>query len=231
MTPCRLLYRETLARVPGLVLSYLPLENSSKGHLVRCPMECRLQYAQNWSCQVVLRFQYDAHGKARTEMKEVPFGGIIYDKNEVTTRLERAQHAILNPNIAPESILKGDVQSNSDTLTFSANCVCVRVAGPNVPDLYFYDLPGEHKLSNSVYVYIHRLLLGVIANVSDGGKERDIELVDKLATSYVSRPNCLVLLVITCDSEDFIRHPSFVLTGVRYALQLISKTRKLDAWF
>ncbi|KIO22299.1 hypothetical protein M407DRAFT_216722 [Tulasnella calospora MUT 4182] len=155
----------------------------NSGTCTRCPMECRLQYAPSWSCQVVLRFQYDAHGKARTEMKEVPFGEIIYDKSEVTTRLERAQHAILNPNIAPESILKGDVRPNSDTLTFSANCVCVRVAGPNVPDLYFYDLPG------------------VIANVSDGGKERDIELVDKLATSYVSRPNCLVLLVITCDTD------------------------------
>lgn len=43
--------------------------------------------------------------------------------------------------------------------------------------------------------------LGVIANVSDTGKEGDIELVDKLAISYISRPNCLVLLVITCDSE------------------------------
>ncbi|KAG8913177.1 hypothetical protein FRC00_002894 [Tulasnella sp. 408] len=131
---------------------------------------------------VVLRFQYDASGKLRNEMREVPFGAVIYDKDEVTERLERAQLAILNPSARSESFLSGDYEPTAETLTFSANCVCVRVAGPNVPDLYFYDLPG------------------VIANVSDGGKEADIELVDKLAISYVSRPNCLVLLVITCDS-------------------------------
>ncbi|KAG8931126.1 hypothetical protein FRC01_001827 [Tulasnella sp. 417] len=154
----------------------------NSGTCTRCPMECRLQQAATWSCQVVLRFQYDATGQALAEMKEVSFGPIIYDKDEVAERLERAQRAILSPSTSPDLILK-DIHSGSGELTFSANCVCVRVAGPNVPDLYFYDLPG------------------VIANVSDTGKEGDIELVDKLATSYISRPNCLVLLVITCDTD------------------------------
>ncbi|KAG8976719.1 hypothetical protein FRB90_009037, partial [Tulasnella sp. 427] len=148
-----------------------------------CPMECRLQQASSWSCQVVLRFQFDAAGKQLAEMREIRFGSVIFDKDEVTERLERAQLAILNPSIKSDSFLNEDVQSTPDSLTFSANCVCVRVAGPNVPDLYFYDLPG------------------VIANVSDGGQEGDIELVDKLAMSNVSRPNCLVLLVITCDTD------------------------------
>ncbi|KAG8976932.1 hypothetical protein FRB90_009007, partial [Tulasnella sp. 427] len=155
----------------------------NSGTCTRCPMECRLQQASSWSCQVVLRFQFDAVGKPLAEMREITFGPVIYDRDEVTERLGRAQSAILNPSIKSDSFLEGDVQSTPDSLTFSANCVCVRVAGPNVPDLYFYDLPG------------------VIANVSDGGQEGDIELVDKLAMSNVSRPNCLVLLVITCDTD------------------------------
>ncbi|KAG8981461.1 hypothetical protein FRB90_007245, partial [Tulasnella sp. 427] len=155
----------------------------SSGTCTRCPMECRLQYSTTWSCRVVLRFQYDSLGKLRTDMKEVQFGSDIFDKSEVTTRLKLAQRAILNPDISPASILSEEVQPNPDALTFSENCVCVRVAGPNVPDLYFYDLPG------------------VISNVSDGGKEKDIELVDKLAESYLSKRNCLVLLVISCDTD------------------------------
>ncbi|KAG8974089.1 hypothetical protein FRC05_007837 [Tulasnella sp. 425] len=154
----------------------------NSGTCTRCPMECRLQQAPTWSCQVVLRFQYDAAGLPLAEMKEVSFGPIIFDKDDVTERLERAQRAILSPNVNPDLVLDG-THTGGGELTFSANCVCVRVAGPNVPDLYFYDLPG------------------VIANVSDTGKEGDIELVDKLATSYISRPNCLVLLVITCDTD------------------------------
>ncbi|KIO22294.1 hypothetical protein M407DRAFT_216700 [Tulasnella calospora MUT 4182] len=154
----------------------------NSGTCTRCPMECRLQQASTWSCQVVLRFQYDATGQALAEMKEVSFGPIIFDKDEVADRLERAQRAILSPSVNPDLILN-DIHTSSGELTFSANCVCVRIAGPNVPDLYFYDLPG------------------VIANVSDTGKEGDIELVDKLASSYISRPNCLVLLVITCDTD------------------------------
>ncbi|KIO22290.1 hypothetical protein M407DRAFT_216692, partial [Tulasnella calospora MUT 4182] len=153
----------------------------NSGTCTRCPMECRLQQAPTWSCQVVLRFQFDASGKLRTEMREVPFGSVILDKDEVTDRLERAQLAILNPSTRPESLLSGEDEPTSDTLTFSANCVCVRVAGPNVPDLYFYDLPGALHSLYPCQLYI--------------------ELVDKLAMSYVSRPNCLVLLVITCDTD------------------------------
>lgn len=105
-------------------------------------MECRLQQASTWSCQVVLRFQYDAAGLPLAEMKEVPFGPIIFDKDDVTERLERAQRAILSPSVNPNVVLD-DIHTAAGELTFSANCVCVRVAGPSVPDLYFYDLPGK----------------------------------------------------------------------------------------
>ena len=42
---------------------------------------------------------------------------------------------------------------------------------------------------------------GLIASVGQGGNSSDIELVRDLVTSYVSRPSCLILLTVTCESE------------------------------
>lgn len=77
----------------------------------------------------------------------VPFGEIIYDKNEVEGRIRRAQQAILNPNrpiqyFLENSDLEGEI---SDTqLSFSINCVSIQISGPDVADLSFCDLPGKH---------------------------------------------------------------------------------------
>ena len=43
--------------------------------------------------------------------------------------------------------------------------------------------------------------LGIIANVRDGGNQQDIKDVENIAKRYISRPNCLVLLVISCESK------------------------------
>lgn len=110
-------------------------------------MECRLQYAPSWSCKVVLRFHFDSLGKPLPEVREVPFGSMLTNKTEVEDRLRRAQRAILCPTLAPEVFLTGT--RNHDTThvaqTFSQNCVCIRVAGPKVPDLFFFDLPGKTR--------------------------------------------------------------------------------------
>ncbi|KAG8988902.1 hypothetical protein FRB94_010068 [Tulasnella sp. JGI-2019a] len=157
------------------------------GTCTRCPTECRLQYSETWSCKVVLRFRVDVSGKSLATPRDVSFGPVLSedDKDKVETRLRRAQKAILHPTMDPMAFLS---DSDPDTSgyaeqTFSQNCVCIRVAGPDVPDLYFYDLPG------------------IIANVSDGGNEGDIVLVEKLAKSFIQRPNCIVLLVISCETD------------------------------
>lgn len=36
--------------------------------------------------------------------------------------------------------------------------------------------------------------------MSDGGNERDIRLVEDLATNYMSKADCIILLVISCES-------------------------------
>ena len=42
---------------------------------------------------------------------------------------------------------------------------------------------------------------GLIVSVGQGGKSSDIELVRDLVETYISRPSCLILLTVTCESE------------------------------
>lgn len=110
-------------------------------------MECRLQHSTTWSCKIVLRFHVDFNSIPLADVREVPFGDLLYDRQDVEDALRRAQRAILRPSLDPAKFLNDSDLSTSESdhpiATFSANCVCIRVAGPNVPDLYFYDLPGE----------------------------------------------------------------------------------------
>ncbi|KAG9043513.1 hypothetical protein FS837_009473, partial [Tulasnella sp. UAMH 9824] len=154
------------------------------GTCTRCPMECRLQYGQVWSCQISLRFHVDRTGRPLATIRDVPFGPTLCNAEDVEKILRRAQRAILRPELDPTLFLDdSDLQVFGVPLTFSGNCVCIQVAGPNIPDLYFYDLPG------------------IIANVGDGGNEADIKLVEDLAKSYIKKPNCIVLLVISCETD------------------------------
>ncbi|KAG8987402.1 hypothetical protein FRB90_003368 [Tulasnella sp. 427] len=164
-------------------MSGLTLPRDS-GTCTRCPMECRLQYGQAWSCKISLRFHVDRTGRPLATMREVPFGSTLYNAEDVEKMLRRAQRAILRPELDPTLFIDdSDLHVFGVPLTFSGNCVCIQVEGPNVPDLYFYDLPG------------------IIANVGDGGNEADIKLVEDLAKSYIKRPNCIVLLVISCETD------------------------------
>jgi hypothetical protein len=41
----------------------------------------------------------------------------------------------------------------------------------------------------------------LIASVSRGGNERDIAMVESLVTSYISKPSCVILLTVACESK------------------------------
>ncbi|KAG9014026.1 hypothetical protein FRB94_000223 [Tulasnella sp. JGI-2019a] len=154
------------------------------GTCTRCPTECRLKYGPSWACTVTLRFHVDTEGKPLQEVREVAFSPTLTDKDEVEKILRRAQRAILRSTLDPTLFLNDeDLRiTGHPAQTFSQNCICIRVSGPQVPDLYFYDLPG------------------IIANVGEGGNEQDIALVENLAKSFIDRPNCIILLVISCES-------------------------------
>lgn len=44
--------------------------------------------------------------------------------------------------------------------------------------------------------------LGVIQAVRDGGKDEDVQEVKDLVTSFIKKPSCLILLVVSCESKS-----------------------------
>ncbi|KIM31729.1 hypothetical protein M408DRAFT_327180 [Serendipita vermifera MAFF 305830] len=151
----------------------------AKGTCTRCPIECRLARAESsWSCHVYLRIS--------TQVEETRFGPPIFDKSEVQDRIRRAQLAILNPS-RPSSEFLGILGETDGVITnqksFSSDLVSVRISGRDVDDLSFVDLPG------------------IIASVREGSNEGDIEEVKNLVMDFIKRPSCLILLVVSCETD------------------------------
>jgi hypothetical protein len=43
-------------------------------------------------------------------------------------------------------------------------------------------------------------LTGLIRNVGTNGHRENIGLIEELATTYISKSNCIILMTITCES-------------------------------
>ena len=100
-----------------------------------------------------LRFTVDEHDRPLPKTKNVIFGETLKDKSKVEERIRRAQYAILNPRRDSLSFLNAPVSSLANdlgTLSFSSNCISVRISGKGVDDLSFVDLPGNVQKSNEV---------------------------------------------------------------------------------
>ncbi|KZV86172.1 hypothetical protein EXIGLDRAFT_774884 [Exidia glandulosa HHB12029] len=152
------------------------------GTCTRCPMECRLEYttSEAWTCRVSLRIASSSEAA-----QEVQFGEILTSPDGVERRIRQAQRALLNPGIDPQTFLGGadPNPSGAGALSFTDNCVCIHIRGPDVTDLHFYDLPG------------------IIVNVAEGQDPADIELVRSMVGRYISRPGCIILLVVSCETD------------------------------
>jgi hypothetical protein len=105
--------------------------------------------ATSWSCTIKLRFDYDSSGRnlPQANQREIPFGTPITDKNDVDIWLRRAQAAILNPGIPPNSFHKKTIAelrtiNTTSSLKFSRNAVTISIEDPGAIDLSFVDLPG-----------------------------------------------------------------------------------------
>ncbi|KAI0295245.1 P-loop containing nucleoside triphosphate hydrolase protein [Russula brevipes] len=106
---------------------------------------------------------------------KVPFGNVITDKYRVEDRVWRAQLAILNPR-------NSDPTAPTE-VSFSPDIVCLEITSPNHSDISFVDLPG------------------LIRNVGTSGNRDNIQLIENLAQSYISKENCIVLMTITCETD------------------------------
>jgi len=94
---------------------------------------------------VVLRKTFDKQGQSLGGAESIPFGAVITDKSNVEERIRRAQRAILNPSTSYETFLSGpDGDPDTKELSFSKNCVCLELSGPDLTDLSFCDLPGKY---------------------------------------------------------------------------------------
>ena len=151
--------------------------------LNRCPTECKLSRSDSpWKCLVKLHFSTNARGTP-IPVRIVPFGSPITSKSLVEDRIRLAQRAILNPSRDPNEYLLQDDLPEENEMSFSKNYVSLEISGPQLTDLSFVDLPG------------------LIASIGRGGRDRDIELVKSLVTSYIEKPSCVVLLTVACESR------------------------------
>ena len=126
-------------------------------------MECRLSNtSEAWSCRISIRWEYGDDGKRADEVSEVAFGDVLLNKGDVEPMLRRAQAAILNPTIPLSHFLDADIDtlraggvkvSGSKPLAFSRNVICVDLAGPELVDLSFVDLPGEFRWLLSCFLH------------------------------------------------------------------------------
>ncbi|KAH8110473.1 P-loop containing nucleoside triphosphate hydrolase protein [Phellopilus nigrolimitatus] len=155
----------------------------ASGTCTRCPTECLLKYSNGpWTCKVSLRFIKDINGKALGQAKNVEFGPLITDRDEVEERLRRAQRAILNPAYDYNDFL-GGFEAETPELSFSENYVSVQIHGPTLTDLSFCDLPG------------------VIASVGRNGRQDDVDLIKSLSIRYIEKPSCVILLTVSCETD------------------------------
>ncbi|EJD08286.1 uncharacterized protein FOMMEDRAFT_16703 [Fomitiporia mediterranea MF3/22] len=158
----------------------------SSGTCTRVPAEIILQEAAEgvWECTVSIRYIRDASGLLLGKPKIEEFGPVITNPSDVKDRMARAQIASLNPSRSCTEFLEGPPNPNfKSELSFSDNCIVVQIRGPNVSNLSLCDLPG------------------LIASVAKGGKESDIDMIEKLVTSYIKNSNCLILLTVTCEAD------------------------------
>ncbi|KAJ8474633.1 hypothetical protein ONZ51_g7084 [Trametes cubensis] len=134
-----------------------------------------------WTCQIKIRYEYDENGKQLDEVAEVDFGPLITEKTRVEDMLRRAQAAVLRPDLDPATFLgsePGHQLPGKKPLKFSKNVVCVELAGPDLADLSFVDLPG------------------IVQNADD----ETVQLVEDMVTSHI-KGNSLILVTLPMSDD------------------------------
>ncbi|KAG8766339.1 hypothetical protein FRC16_007684, partial [Serendipita sp. 398] len=133
-------------------------------------------------------------------------------RTEVQERIRRAQQAILNPSRPTSDFIHAQpliIEQNEHS--FSRDLISVRISGRDVDDLSFVDLPG------------------IITSVRQGGHEADIKEVENLVMSFITKPSCLILLVVSCESRRTSALQG-TLSESMVIFQRILKIKGHDSW-
>ncbi|KAI0681580.1 P-loop containing nucleoside triphosphate hydrolase protein [Earliella scabrosa] len=160
------------------------------GTSTRSPMEIRLTRSaasDSWSGQISIRYEYEASGSKRKDVKEVLFGPRIVKKEDMEPMLRRAQAAVLHPHLdVSQFVTMSDDElrrlAAPKTALFSKNVVCIDLSGPDLVDLSFVDLPG---------------IIHYLENDPEG---RYVRLVKDLVQSYLVG-NSLILVTIAMNDD------------------------------
>ena len=167
----------------------------------RCPIECRLMRGPEWSCRVFLRRVSTSGGQSAFGQTKEQFGDPVTDKDVLENLVLRAQLAILNPSLPSETFLDPDVDLRCQSeLSFTPNIVCLEITGPDYTDISFVDLPGTSPKFRLQDTHFLMVSTGLIRNVGTSGDPENIQLIENLASSYISKDNCIILMIITCES-------------------------------
>src|SRR5258708_23818888 len=158
----------------GMMRSSVTFAQITLKGCTRCPTECILiQSSEPWECEVSLKFQVDARNVPLARVRNFPFGPTIRDPAQVEDRLRRAQLAILNADLDrdgfPGSFLTGNTPE-ARSVSFSQNCISLKVRGPDIVDLSFVDLPG--KMNGSSVFFCSSWLIHLIRHHRFGWTRR-----------------------------------------------------------
>jgi len=83
-----------------------------------------------WSCKVGIMREVDADRALLAIAEYTPFGPPIHNAREVCKRIQRAQVAILYPEIDPQDLVEGGRIATEPRGCFSLNSIIVNINGP-----------------------------------------------------------------------------------------------------
>jgi hypothetical protein len=192
----------SLPRSQGTCTRYAMSDNNNSHRADttrRCPFKITTSSAAPangaaWLCRINIQQEYYFHtdgpkdpgrfcereGQAVT----TPFA-TVDKRTELEPMLRKAQLAVLNPSEDPQNFVGIDLASASllRQVPFSPNVISLEIQGPDLPELYFYDLPGS---------------INVIEDEEDPGLPQWIE---ELVNKYLRDEKCLILLACGADQD------------------------------
>jgi GTPase SAR1 family protein len=165
----------------------------AEGTCTRCPFELvTTSSTAEWQCEVSLHKKW-RHVLGSTSSKAIRWDPLtqpeivrfatVTNKDSLEHALQRAQIAILNPQLQATTVLHNSEVVQSNALNFSPNVVHLKISGPGLPELSLYDLPGAINVTES---------------------EDDMHLVDfvkELIEGYVKEPKAIILLTVAANQD------------------------------
>jgi GTPase SAR1 family protein len=162
--------------VRGLTSLNLP---AGDGTVTRTVTEIRLIKSDKpIHYSVIARTEYDKNA-IKLDFPVERLVGETKNEEEVHNLVLTAQKQLLNPSAESSNIV---YTNQGNELLFSPNVVCIKVEGAYV-DLTLIDLPG------------------IIQSISSLNNQNLIGMVEYTIKHYISKPNALIVAVISCKDE------------------------------